>query len=91
MRDRPEEALDLLLGNQDQANFPLDKAIEMESLSILLPKMEAANEAFGELDEKSWEDVRDWLHDMELIDSKPEVDEMILDIGLDEAFSTVTQ
>ncbi|PIC70858.1 ABC transporter substrate-binding protein [Sporosarcina sp. P16b] len=91
MVEQPEEALDLLLNNQDQANFPLDKAIETESLQILLPKMDTHGEAFGALDETSWEDVRDWLHEMEMIKTKPEVDDMILDISTDEMFSKVTK
>lgn len=90
MEQQPEKALDLLLENQDQANFPLDKAIEMESLSILLPKMDTGGEAFGQLDETSWEEVRDWLHEMELIETKPEVDDMILDVSSGEVFSTIT-
>ncbi|PID23606.1 ABC transporter substrate-binding protein [Sporosarcina sp. P7] len=91
MVEQPEEALDLLLNNQDQANFPLDKAIETESLQILLPKMDTKGEAFGALDETSWEDVRDWLHEMEMIKTKPEVDDMILDISTGEMFSKITK
>ncbi|PIC90990.1 ABC transporter substrate-binding protein [Sporosarcina sp. P21c] len=91
MVEQPEEALDLLLNNQDQANFPLDKAIETESLQVLLPKMDTDGEAFGTLDETSWEEVRDWLHEMEMIKTKPEVDEMILDINTGEMFSKLTK
>ncbi|PIC68065.1 ABC transporter substrate-binding protein [Sporosarcina sp. P16a] len=91
MVEQPEEALDLLLNNQDQANFPLDKAIETESLQVLLPKMDTDGEAFGTLDETSWKEVRDWLHEMEMIKTKPEVDEMILDINTGEMFSKLTK
>ncbi|MDV6378773.1 ABC transporter substrate-binding protein [Sporosarcina sp. GW1-11] len=81
MKENPEEALDILLSHQDQANFPLDKAIETESLNVLLPKMESETAKFGELDPTSWEEVRDWLKEMELITTTPEVDEMIMDIN----------
>ncbi|PIC79982.1 ABC transporter substrate-binding protein [Sporosarcina sp. P18a] len=91
MVEQPEEALDLLLNNQDQANFPLDKAIETESLNVLLPKMDTNGEAFGALDETSWKEVRDWLHEMEMIKTKPEVDDMILDSSTDEMFSKITK
>lgn len=91
MVEQPEEALDLLLNNQDQANFPLDKAIETESLNVLLPKMDTEGDAFGTLDETSWEEVRDWLHEMEMIKKKPEVDDMILDISTGEMFSKITK
>jgi putative hydroxymethylpyrimidine transport system substrate-binding protein len=37
MKEHPEEALNILLTNQDEANFPLVKEVEQESLEILLP------------------------------------------------------
>ncbi len=80
MKENPEEALDILLRNQDKANFPLKKAIETESLKVLLPKMHSDNTEFGELDETSWEEVRNWLQEIGLITSKPEVDEMIVGV-----------
>ncbi|ARD48889.1 ABC transporter substrate-binding protein [Sporosarcina sp. P33] len=91
MAENPEEALELLLNNQDQANFPLDQAIETESLNILLPMMDTGGEAFGKLDETSWEEVRDWLYEMELIKTKPEVEDMIEDISSTDVFSKVTK
>ncbi|AXH98256.1 ABC transporter substrate-binding protein [Sporosarcina sp. PTS2304] len=80
MKENPEEALEILLSNQDQANFPLDQAIETESLNVLLPKMDSDNAEFGDLDPTSWEEVRDWLKEMELITTTPDVDEMIIDM-----------
>lgn len=37
MENDPDEALEILLKNQDEANFPLIEEVEKESLSILLP------------------------------------------------------
>ncbi|ARK25387.1 ABC transporter substrate-binding protein [Sporosarcina sp. P37] len=91
MAENPEEALELLMNNQDQANFPLDRTIETESLNILLPMMDTGGEAFGKLDETSWEEVRDWLYEMELIKTKPEVEDMIEDISSTDVFSKVTK
>lgn len=80
MKEDPRAALDILLSNQDQANFPLDQLIETESMNVLLPKFDSETAKFGTLDPASWEEVRDWLKDMKLITTTPAVDEMIIDI-----------
>ncbi|WP_227521996.1 ABC transporter substrate-binding protein [Bacillus solitudinis] len=60
-KEHPEQSLDILLSNQDQANFPLVKEVEEESLKILLEKMESPDEPFGSQDEAHWEHVKAWL------------------------------
>ncbi|WP_085992966.1 ABC transporter substrate-binding protein [Oceanobacillus senegalensis] len=77
MKENPEEALEILLNNQDEANFPLDEEVEKQSLDVLLPKMEDEGQAFGSQDEETWEEVRDWLLDAGLIDTSPEIGDMI--------------
>jgi len=77
--ENPEEALDILLTYQDEANFPLDKQVEMESLNILLPKMKSAN-PFGIQELESWEETANWLQDYGLIDQLPDLDEIIVNI-----------
>ncbi|WP_257008138.1 ABC transporter substrate-binding protein [Bacillus sp. FJAT-45350] len=61
MKNNPSEALDILFANQDQANFPLIREVEEQSLEILLSKMETETEAFGSQFEESWEEVIQWL------------------------------
>ncbi|MED3646276.1 ABC transporter substrate-binding protein [Halalkalibacterium halodurans] len=61
MVENPDEALNVLLTNQDEANFPLIQEVEEESLSILLEKMENPNGPFGGQDAESWEEVISWL------------------------------
>lgn len=80
MKDNPEEALSILLNNQDKANFPLEEVVEKESLEILLPKMEEDGVEFGVQDEPSWIVVAEWLKEMKLIEKVPEVNEMIVNI-----------
>jgi putative hydroxymethylpyrimidine transport system substrate-binding protein len=80
MRGNPEEALTILFNHQDEANFPLDEKVEKESLDILLPKMEAEGVEFGSQDETNWKEVSDWLRDADLIETAPEVNDMIVNI-----------
>ncbi len=58
--NHPDEALQLLLDKQS-SEFPLDADIEKNSLSLLLPLMDAGAEPFGSQSEQSWSTVIDWL------------------------------
>ncbi|KAA9023832.1 ABC transporter substrate-binding protein [Niallia endozanthoxylica] len=80
MKENPDEALTILLDNQDQANFPLEEIIEKESLQVLLPKMEGEGAAFGSQDEQSWDEVAHWLKETGLISTIPEAGDMMVNI-----------
>lgn len=80
MKENPDEALAILLNNQDQANFPLEEAVEKESLEILLPKMEENGVAFGTQNEETWIEVSNWLKETGLIEEVPEVSDMVVNI-----------
>jgi len=80
MKENPDEALTILLDNQDQANFPLEEVIEKESLQVLLPKMEAEGAAFGSQDEQSWDETARWLKEAGLINTVPEAGDMMVNI-----------
>lgn len=77
MIDNPEEALEILLNNQDEANFPLNKEVETESLNILLPKMQSDN-GFGFQEKESWEATAEWLKEYNLIEEVPDIDDLII-------------
>lgn len=79
MEENNEEALQILLDYQDEANFPLDQTVEAESMEILLPKM-TSPEGFGSQDETSWSETASWLHEYGLIDTIPEIDELFITI-----------
>jgi putative hydroxymethylpyrimidine transport system substrate-binding protein len=66
----PEEALQILLDNQND-QFPLDAEVEKASLEILLILMED----FGKQDLESWQEVIDWMYEMQLITIKPEAED----------------
>ncbi|GAE36941.1 ABC transporter substrate-binding protein [Halalkalibacter akibai] len=79
MRDNPEEALNILLTNQDEANFPLIEEVEKESLEILLPKMES-DVGFGSQEATSWQETIDWMLEYNLIEEAPSLEEIFVNI-----------
>ncbi|AIQ12729.1 ABC transporter substrate-binding protein [Paenibacillus durus] len=60
VKEHPDEALSILLAHED-GTAPLDKEIEKQSLSVLLPLMDAGDKDFGVQDAESWDKVRQWL------------------------------
>lgn len=79
MKNNPEAALDILLSNQDKANFPLIEEVELQSLEILLPKMESTA-GFGSQDLASWQETVDWMLQYDLIDKEPSMDDIFVNI-----------
>ena len=72
-----EEALQILLDHQNKENFPLKKAVESESLDILLPKMKADG-GFATQTKASWEDTATWLKEAGLIEDIPNIDDIFI-------------
>jgi putative hydroxymethylpyrimidine transport system substrate-binding protein len=81
MKENQDEALQVLLSSQDEANFPLVEEVEKESMSILLPKMESEGEAFGSQSEASWQETIDWLKKSGLIEEKPDTNDIFVNIA----------
>jgi putative hydroxymethylpyrimidine transport system substrate-binding protein len=81
MKENPEESLDILFAHQDQANFPLIREVEEESLSILLSKMETEDESFGSQSKEAWQEITQWLLEGGLIEKAPSVEEMFVNLG----------
>lgn len=79
MVENPEDALDILLNNQDQANFPLDKEVETESMNILLPKMKS-EDGFATQEISSWEATAEWLKEYGLIEEVPNIEDLIIQL-----------
>ncbi len=77
--ENPDEALQILLNNQDEANFPLVEDVEVQSLRILLPLMKS-EDGFGSQDQKQWEETIKWLKEAGLIDKEPNVDDIFVNI-----------
>ncbi|PGT90708.1 ABC transporter substrate-binding protein [Bacillus sp. AFS040349] len=77
--EHSEEALEILLNNQDEANFPLVKEVETESLEILLPLMKSEN-GFGSQDQEQWESTISWMKEAGLITTEPEAEDIFVNI-----------
>jgi putative hydroxymethylpyrimidine transport system substrate-binding protein len=80
MLNDPDEALSILLSNQDEANYPLDEAVEKVSMDILLPMMASDAQGFLEINEESWQATEEWLKTMGLIDNDVDIQTLIADI-----------
>ncbi|WP_175638743.1 ABC transporter substrate-binding protein [Metabacillus schmidteae] len=78
--ENPDEALQILLNNQDESNFPLVEDVEVQSLDILLPLMKS-DEGFGSQDPQQWKETIKWLKEAGLIEKEPKVDDIYVNIG----------
>ncbi len=80
MVDDPEGSLQILLDNQDEANYPLNPDIETASMEILLPLMASDATGFLEVNKESWQKTADWLLKMGLLNQAADIDSLIADI-----------
>ena len=77
-KNSPEEVLNVLLENQDEANFPLDPDVEKQSVETLLPLMETESAKFLSQTEQCWQENIDWLYDEGIISEKPDVSDVMV-------------
>lgn len=61
MKQNPDEALQILLNNQNEENFPLKEEVEKQSMDILLPLMETDTVPFLSQDAQIWQNSIDWM------------------------------
>lgn len=64
--ENPEEGLSVLMKHEDKTS-PLEKDVEIKSLEILLPLMDAQDKPFGHQDQETWNKVAQWLLDNNII------------------------
>ena len=76
MQAHPEEALRILLDNQNEENFPLSETVERSSMETLLPLMETAEAQFLSQSDACWQENIDWMLEQGLIDSAPSLDDV---------------
>lgn len=76
MKADPEEALRILLDNQNAENFPLSETVERKSMETLLPLMETDTVAFLSQTDGCWKENIDWMLAQGLIDSAPILDDV---------------
>jgi len=80
MKENPEEALQILLDNQNAENFPLSPTVEKASMDVLLPAMETADAPFMSQDVAIWQQNADWLYEMGLLSEQADVSFMVVDL-----------
>ena len=80
MKANPEEALQILLANQNEENFPLSETVERKSMEVLLPMMETADAAFLSQSDECWQENIDWMLDQGLISETVDLDEVRINL-----------
>ncbi len=80
MKENPEEALDILLANQNAENFPLSETVETESMSILLPVMETEDAPFLHQEVSVWQENADWLYERGILSEQTDVSFLVVDL-----------
>ena len=80
MKANPEEALQILLANQNEENFPLSETVERKSVEVLLPMMETADAAFLSQSDECWQENIDWMLDQGLISETVDLDEVRINL-----------
>ncbi|MDY6086320.1 MAG: ABC transporter substrate-binding protein [Peptoniphilaceae bacterium] len=81
MKANPEEALQILLTNQNEENFPLSETVERKSVEVLLPMMETADAAFLSQSDECWQENIDWMLEQGLISETVALDEIRINLG----------
>ena len=80
-KNKPDETLQVLLNNQDTANFPLDPDVEKQSAEMLIPLMETTDAPFLSQTEACWQENIDWMYGEGLISEKPAVSDVMAEIA----------
>lgn len=80
MKANPEEALQILLANQNEENFPLSETVERKSVEVLLPMMETADVAFLSQSDECWQENIDWMLEQGLISETVALDEVRINL-----------
>ena len=80
-KSNTDDVLQVLLDNQDEANFALDPDVEKKSCETLLPLMETADAKFLSQTEECWQENIDWMYDQGLIAEKPDVSDVMATIA----------
>ena len=80
MKNNPDEVLQILLDNQNEANFPLTQSVEEQSCKTLLPLMETDSAEFLSQTEECWQENIDWMLENGLIDKAVDVSDVMTNI-----------
>lgn len=84
MKNNPDEVLQILLDNQNEANFPLSENVERQSMEILLPDMETESAPFLHQEASVWQENADWMYEVGVLTKEADVSGLVVNL-LDEA------
>ena len=76
MKADPEEALRILLDNQNAENFPLSETVERRSMQVLLPIMASEGTPFLSQSDVCWQENINWMLSQGLISTPVTVDDV---------------
>ncbi len=76
MKTNPDEALKILLENQNTENFPLSESVEKKSMELLIPMMENEHAEFLTQSDTYWLENIKWMLDQGLIDETVDLDQV---------------
>lgn len=82
MKANPDEALEILLANQNEENFPLSLAVEKQSSDYLMTVYETEEYPFPGQDKEVWQENIDWLLEQELISKEISVEDLTADLNI---------
>ncbi len=80
MKANPDESLQILLNNQNEANFPLSETVEKQSMDILLPVMETESAPFLSQDVEVWQNNADWLYERGVLTKQADMSDMVVNL-----------
>ncbi len=80
MKENPEEALQILLANQNAENFPLSETVETKSMEMLLPVMETEDASFLSQDASVWQENADWMYENGILKEKADVSSLVVNL-----------
>ena len=84
MKNNPDEVLQILLDNQNEANFPLSENVERQSMEILLPDMQTESAPFLHQEASVWQENADWMYEVGVLTKEADVSGLVVNL-LDEA------
>lgn len=80
MKNNPQEALKILLENQNAENFPLKETVEKQNFEIILPMMETESTPFLTQKEEVWQNNIDWLKERGLLQKEIKAEDVMTTI-----------
>lgn len=80
MKEHPEETADILITNQDEANFPLTRSVEVKSANTIIPFMETADSPFLAQNLSVWQNNADWLYKQGIVKKQVDASKYVVDL-----------